>query len=486
MYRKREIILLVFLLVIAVFFATYKLTESPGVWYDEGMYMQSAANMKDGYGPNFRFAPNDISPIPTLTVGFPLIYLLAIVFKIFGTSVLAARSLMIFFIFGLAVSSYLLVRKRWGSIVALGSLALLITFPPLYGNGKSVLGEVPALFFMAISLLSLQYALRQDSRSKLGIILAGFFAGISAVTKLNFLVFLPSFGLIVLWQCYKKRLSKKYVALAGLFSSLSVMVWGYVQYRSLDSINTLLNFYKNPSANDSLLAVVKTNLLNFFTEAGPLYLLIMMVIWIVAIIIRRLKKENLSAEETISFVFCVLIFLAYLRITGWHRYIFPAQIVALWYLTPSFQTCSDWFAEKIKYKKISNYIQRVGTLVVVCLLCLWGVYGVLFDSWVATAYQSDKTAFWENYFKKILPETSFFFYDSPEVAMFSLSPNYYQYMPLLAGGGPFGAEYLEVIEKGGVDKIVVRSDHLGWKQDWFLKHYKVEREVYKYSILIKK
>src|SRR3989344_8675110 len=98
MYRKREIILLVFLLVIAVFFATYKLTESPGVWYDEGMYMQSAANMKDGYGPNFRFAPNDISPIPTLTVGFPLIYLLAIVFKIFGTSVLAARSLMIFFI----------------------------------------------------------------------------------------------------------------------------------------------------------------------------------------------------------------------------------------------------------------------------------------------------------------------------------------------------------------------------------------------------
>lgn len=486
MPKKPEIILLVFLLSMAAFFATYKLTESPGVWYDEGIYIQNASNLAEGNGPNFRFAPGDISPIPTLTVGFPLIYLLAIIFKIFGSSVLAARSLMALFIFGLAVCSYLLIRKKWGSTLALFTLALVGTFPPLYGNGKSVLGEVPALFFMALALIIFQYAIQEKNRSKVAIILAGFFAGFSAVTKLNFLVFLPSFAFVVLYQFYKKRLSKIDVLLGGVFSSLPVLVWAYIQYRSVDSIKTIFTFYANPSGNESLIKVVKTNILNFFTEAGPLYLLVMMIVWVVAIIVRKSKKIDIAPEEAMSFIFCALISLSYLRITGWHRYIFPAQIVALWYLAPSLKVSCEWLTEKLYKFRISALLQKFGTLSIVILLCLWGVYSTLFSSWVASAYHSDKTAFWQNYFKVASSQTSFFFYDTPEVAMFSKSSNYYQYLPLLPAGGPFGAEYLKVIEMGKVDKIIVRSDHLGWKQDWFLKHYKVEREVYKYSILIKK
>ena len=93
-----------------------------------------------------QLAPEKITPISHLTVGYPLIYPLALLFKIFGISILKARVLMVFFIMSLVLISYLAIKKRYGLNQSLLSIALLVTFPPLYGNGKSVLGEVPGLF----------------------------------------------------------------------------------------------------------------------------------------------------------------------------------------------------------------------------------------------------------------------------------------------------------------------------------------------------
>ena len=42
---NKEILLVAALFCVALFFATYHLSESPPVWYDEGFYVQSAANL---------------------------------------------------------------------------------------------------------------------------------------------------------------------------------------------------------------------------------------------------------------------------------------------------------------------------------------------------------------------------------------------------------------------------------------------------------
>ena len=468
---------------IAFFFATYHLTESPSVWYDEGIYIQLAANMAEGYGASFQFAPGHIEEVPKFTVGYAFIYPLAATMYFFGDSVLVARSFMVVCILGLFGTAFFLIRKRSGATTTLFALALLVTFPPVYGNGKSVLGEVPALLLLALSLSNFQWALSSQKYSKLGLILAGTFAGLAAAAKLLFLLFLPAFALIVLLEWYRGKLSRQDVALAGLFSSLPVAIWMFVQYRSAPSFSEMLTFYANPYGVQNLFAVVKDNLINFFTEAGPLYLLLLVLTWVIALLIRKKRGIAIPAEESMAFVFSILVILSYLRITGWHRYLFPAQIMALLYFIPSLSYSIRWFSEKfaVKLPVISLWFQKLCVPVAVALLLLYGTYGVLFDSWVATAYQSDKTAFWEQYFNNIPSDTSFFFYDAPEVALFMPHRNYYQYLEL--GGGPFGSEWLAVIDEGEVDRIIVRTDFLDEKKEFFLKRYSPKSTAYKYTVL---
>ena len=45
MIKKIEIAILSVILLLVGFFATYKLSESPSVWYDEGFYVQIASNL---------------------------------------------------------------------------------------------------------------------------------------------------------------------------------------------------------------------------------------------------------------------------------------------------------------------------------------------------------------------------------------------------------------------------------------------------------
>ena len=184
-------------------------------------------------------------------------------------------------------------------------------------------------------------------KSKSWIILAGFFAGLCAATKLLFLLFLPVFTTIIIIKWYRDKLPKKDPVLAGLFSLLPMTVWFFVQFQSSDSLNSVINFYINPYESGNLLIIAKNNLINFFTKATPLYLLIMMIIWSSAVIIRKREKINIPEEEIASFLFSILTLASYLRIVGWYRYIFPAQIMAMIYIVPSTLVCAHRFERKV-------------------------------------------------------------------------------------------------------------------------------------------
>ncbi len=485
--RSRQL-LIAFIFAIAVFFSLFHLKESPSVWFDEGIYMQTATNLADGLGATFQLAPGRLSDIMfSYSVGYPVIYPLAILFKIFGSSVLIARSMMVFFILTFAVSVYFVVRRRFGPTLALYSFALVATFPPLYGNGKSVLGEVPALLFLTLSFICFQWAQSASSekRLKIPIILAGLFAGIAAAAKLSFLPFLAAFvvGLIVAWR--RDRLPKSDFLLTVVFSALPVAVWLFTQYYSADSWQNIFSFFVNPFGTISLLDLARTNLVNLLTETTAIYLVLMMIVWTMAVIIRWHRKEAIAPEEIMAYAFSVLTLLAYLRIVGWLRYLFPAQMVAMIYFMPSLNICVQWLNGKLgDWPKITAVTGRVGLKVSCVVLSLFGIYGLLFNSWVASSYQSRKTSFWEQYFKEAPADTSFFFYDVPEVAMFSSNRNYYQHLTLQPVG-VFGDEWLEKISEGEVDRIIVRTDTLQGRQEFFLEHYYPEQKAYKYTILHK-
>ena len=473
---------------IALFFATYHLTESPSVWYDEGFYLQSAANLAQYGQAGLRLSPDFIEPSSKfISVGYPLIYPLALTFSVFGVEVVYGRALMVIFILGFLTVSYLFARRMFGGTCALLSLALLATFPPLYGNGKSVLGEVPGLFYLVSFFIFFTLARTASTRRYWWLAVAGFTAGLCVATKPTFILLLPAIAAGVFLEWRRGNITVKDLCVAASVGVLPIVYWMATQFQTGDSLGTILGEYANPYQIENLSAIIVQNLGRLFTDIGGLFLVVLMGIWTSALLIRIRNKRRVSSEEVIAFVFSLLTIAAYARTAGWYRYLFEAQTMALLFLPITLGVLWGALSERMAMllPRLASFIpkpQRLVLLVGISLAVLGG-YQILFDSWVAEAYQSHKTAFWEEYFRTLPPDRTLFFYDVPEVAFFA-SRDYYQYIS--PSGWPIGKEQLVVIEKGMPDIIVVRSDAYSGMKDILFKSYEIEQTAYKYSLLKKR
>ena len=107
---------------------------------------------------------------------------------IFGIGVTQGRAVMVLFIIALASAVFFLVRLLYGTATAGWSVLLLATFPMLYGNGKSVLGEVPGLFYLAAALLALLKLERSGWKQTHRYVLVGILAGTGVALALSALV----------------------------------------------------------------------------------------------------------------------------------------------------------------------------------------------------------------------------------------------------------------------------------------------------------
>lgn len=483
MPKKIEITILSFFLIMTGFFSTYNLSESPSVWYDEGFYIQIASNLSDYGEYGMQLRPGEIEPVSKLiTVSYPLIYPLAFAFKIFGSSIIVARGTMVFFIIGFVLASYLLARRLFGASYALGSIALLATFAPLYGNGKSVLGEIPGLFFLILSLLSLERTISNEKKSSLGFVLAGLFAGLCISTKPIFLLFIPAMVSVIFIKWRKGKIASANFLYLAISAIMPLVFWFYVQFGFNESLIDIFSFYANPFQEKNVYSVIFENLRHFISDSGPIYLLIMLFVWSSGIILRRRKKIEISSSEMAAFAFSLLISIGYLKTNGWYRFIFPAQAVSFIYFPKSISLSVEFVWEKLKHQTVHKSARFFWIAPVFCFV-IFGAYQTMFSSFVAEAYKSDKTAFWEKYFKNIPREQVVFFYNVPEVAALDFGGKYYQYIS--PAGWEIGESGLEAINSGKIDSIILRTDAFQGNEDRFSK-YKPQMKAYKYTILIKK
>lgn len=482
---------------VAFFFATYHLTESPPVWYDEGFYLQSAANLASYGETGLRLTPDFIEPSSKFTsVGYPLIYPLALWFKVFGISIASARSLMVLFILGFLVASYFLARRLFGTAFALATLALLATFPPLYGNGKSVLGEVPGLFYLVLFLFCFSAARSSSSKKYLWLIAGGLFAGLCVSTKPTFLLLLPAIAVGVFLEWRRGTWSLKELSIAIFAGVVPIVYWIFSQFQTNDSLFSILTEYANPYLVQDIFSIILRNIERLFADIGGIYLVVLMGIWISALVIRIRKGVAISSVEVISFVFALLTIGNYARTTGWYRYLFEAQIMSLLFLPHLL-----WITGESVLQRVETFVPTFGrympsstkaVFALIVILTVLGGYQVLFSSWVAEAYQSHKTAFLEVYIGNISSSTSVFFYNTPEVAAFMSNGKYYQYLNpyelrgLPGEGWPIGKEQLTLIQNGEVEKIIALSIGYNSKKDTLFKSYIVEQTAYKYTFLQKK
>jgi 4-amino-4-deoxy-L-arabinose transferase-like glycosyltransferase len=477
---KIHALVLVLLFCLAGFFATYHLTESPPTWYDEGFYVQSAANLATYGHTGLRIAPDTIEPSSKLiTVGYPLIYPLAGWLKLFGVNILSARSLMVLFILGFLLASYVLARRLFGTGLALGALALLVTLPTLYGNGKDVLGEVPGLTFLILFLICFNRALSSTTRRYFWLALGALAAGLCVATKPTFLVLMPAIavGTCIAWR--RGTMHGKEILAAAAVGLVPILLWLLVQFNAGDSFSDVLSYYANPYQLSSLLNVILENVRRLFVGIGPLYLLGILGTWLYAFWIRLRRRETIPVIEIIALIFSLLIVAAYLRTAGWYRYLFEAQVIALLFFPNALLVAVQSANRFINAKKV--------VAIVISALTIFGAYQVMFSSFVAESYHRDKTAFLESYFATVPSTTSFFIYNVPEVAIFIRGANYYQYIDSYSGdaGWSIGREQLSVIEKGKVDRIIVGTDAYAKMEVGAFPRYAATKKTHDYTILEK-
>ncbi len=471
-FKKTNHAIFLLCLVIVLFFSVYKLTESPPVWMDEGVISQVAENMAIFHKHALQIAPHVFDSAWYATTAFTVTLPVSIAFSFFGVGVLQARFVMVLFILALYIGTYFLIRKK-SDLTLLLTLLLLVTFAPLYGQGKNVLGEVPGLAFLVAGLVLLNKVVDGNPlNKKRNLCMAGILFGLTIATKPIFILLIPAL-VVSLFLYRKKFFSSMYdIGTIGCGLIIPLILWAIVQFNDA-ALATVLKLYSNPNHLDVGYYVV-LNLKRFVTEAQPLYALILFVLWTVGGVIRYKRKINILATETIAWMFSFLMLLAYVRTAGFYRYFFIGEVLSLIYVLPSILSLQIKEKKGIFFYTILSFF----TLVVIFQL-----YQTSFHSWVADHYESTRSKVLEEHVGTIDPQKSVFFYQVPETVLFFHGSNYYQYFAitdsLLVGDGE-----IKLLSEH-VPDLIVTSQTLPKDAATLFAHYHVIDTFDRYEILSK-
>ncbi len=330
MYFVREsrvhYIILATLFVALFFVGTWHLSASPATWFDEGINVGIARSALLHGVYSLEVGPNEFVTERQflVTTNYPVLLPVATSLKLFGQNLFAARLPMVLFLLLFALVAYLLVKRLYGSDASLLTLALLVSFVPLYGNGKAVLGEVPGLFFLLAGLWCLPSTLHARK-----VCLAGFLFGLCIATKPYFLLLIPAVlcGEYMTSTTRREFLQRIGYGALGAFLPLAVWMWTILPAVSWADVVSTFGYYSNSYATDGFGYLVASNLMRFISETTPLHFLLLFVISVLGMWFNKKRGGLLRKEEVILIILIVLTAVWYLKTPGWYRYFFPAHVL---------------------------------------------------------------------------------------------------------------------------------------------------------------
>ena len=412
--RALEIALIVIAVLMLVFFATYHLIDSPAVWYDEGFYTQVAMSLAAHGVQQLQIAPDTFVSTKFVTSGFPLMLPVSWSYRLFGVGVLQGRAVMVLYMLAFAAAAYALIRMLFGRWYAAWTLLLLASFPMFYGNGKTVIGEIPGLFFLLLFFISLLYLERRAFRPLIAYIALGLFAGLCIVTKPIFILLAPAAA--IAWFVKRRDINLNWTGfiLALIAFLVPVALWVHLQFGADSSLTSMLYFYTaGPYVGESHIALAIHNALSFLKESTPLYTTMLMVFWCTSVWIRKKKGRAIEVTEIVALSFSFLVLLAYLRIESFYRYFFETTMVALLFFAYGLDTTFGYIAEKIPSLRKALWLPYA----FLTLLILFQLYQLSHGSYVAEYYNSTKTQDLTELMSPIGPKASVFVYDAPETVI---------------------------------------------------------------------
>lgn len=472
MSRKQEILLFSLIMVVAVFFSTYCLKTSPPFWFDEGIFYQVVNNLAFQGVSGVQLAPGVFNDLTLISLGYPVFYPAAWIFRLFGASLLVERGIAVFFLLSLVVVSYFLVRKWYGTRAALITLALLVTFAPLYGNGKSFLGEVPGLFFLFAGILILTYLPRLNRSNFCLSLLAGLVLGMAISVKPSYLPVLPALviGLVINWRVFLTTRKGQETMIAGLLGlAAALVIWVLTQFGVSASLSRIFAHYVNPYYVSDWWPVILSNLKRFFVESTPLHFLLLFLAATWFLFKRFWKKETVFASEITIFVFALLTLAAYLRTVGWYRYFFPAHFILFLFFVPAIKSLLNTLFKPGKHK-IFWFWAAISALFLAQLLPL---------SKNTLSCNIDAPSAVEPYLTNLGSKERVLFYSLPQLTARYSRFDFYQYIKM-SEHLQLGQDNIALINKGFFTVIFIESGKQREMSQY--KDYYLEKNIHGISI----
>lgn len=327
LFNKKYFLAVVAMFVLVV--SVWSLETNPGFWFDEGIIAGAADNIaKHGvYGT--QVAPEEFHTNNFwITTGYPAVFPMALVFKLFGSSVVTARIIPLLYLFSFVIVAYFFLRKLYGETPAMFSTALLATFAPLYGNGKAVLGETPGLFWIVLG--SSFYLLFEERREKKFLLAAAFSWGLAAATKPYYLLFSISALFVALYaRLHQKTLQTVDAVMSGVIFLLPVALWAFFAFdtSSFANFNSTLSYFLNSYGVATFEPLA--NLFRFVSESTPIHFAVLAITVFAAWIFS--KKHGIQTPAVVGglLIFIALSFLWYLKTPGWYRYFYAIHVLVI-------------------------------------------------------------------------------------------------------------------------------------------------------------
>lgn len=418
-----EIILVGALLLVVAYFGFNNLTEEPHIWFDDSLVMQLAKNLAVSGHYGVEIAPNQFTSYPYyITVGFPVVLPAVLAMKIFGVTIWAARFAAVMFMLVMALAFYLLSRAFFGRLTAFFAMALLISFPPFYGNGKALLGEVPGLAYLFLAILIWQRGHEEKNKRRLIIfyVLAGLLAGFSVVSKPSYLLLIPGFALMLFLEYLEHggKYWRRFAAWAAGFFVAAAAWFAVTVPRpySVSIFKDIFSYYANSRGDADLWKTVSANLPRLVTDGSAIFFLVLFVVVLAAFFIEFFGKR-ISIEATPLYVFVFLSFLWWLKTPGYYRYFFPAEIILLMFFPASLKV----FLRTIFGTYLGGYFLRV---VAIIALIVFQFYWLIFNSFSSTSGATKVISILNNNFKQ---SSEIFVLNSPEFGFGIEGHNFSQY-----------------------------------------------------------
>ena len=307
----------------------YNLANYPTIWWDEGIFSETAANLVQHGRYAFTVqSPDQLSDLDfRISVGPAVILPVALAYKIFGVEVASGRLVAGAFLVLTFLALFLGTRRLFGPAAGLLAVALAFIGTDVLYWGRSVLGDIPALGLFLCGSCFLLRAL--DCGAILPLFWGGVFLGLAFDAKEFYgLALLPPLILVARqsWRDWR-RLALRLLAFGGgatlpiaayvLFKAVILGDLGAAVLHFLHQKKLLCHEFFTPFTIGHVYPESFTYLLQH-----PLFWLgILGALW-------AWKKGNFSPGEKLWVWNFLLWSLVYLTAVYWHRLALPALFLA--------------------------------------------------------------------------------------------------------------------------------------------------------------